>query len=126
MPSRPDNIQILRGYGVFTHTLRKGSVLAEKSLKLWYTQDQTTETTRIGFSVSRMLKNAAVRNRVKRCMREAVRLNKNTPFFALTPPLNIILMYTGPQAKKAGMIRCKDIEEQVVSVMKRLMVRVSS
>ena len=116
--------QVLRGHGAFTRILGMGTALREGSVKLWYAPSRSSDSPKIGFAVTRALGDAVARNRVKRCLREAVRLHHDR-FYQNTIPFDIVLMYVGSAVKRAGEIRCKDLERQVLSAFKRFMVRIS-
>ncbi len=69
-------------------TLRKGAVRAV------YLQKEETGTTQVGFSVSkRFFKKAVDRNRVKRVIREAYRLNQQMLTSREDVHLNIMFIY---------------------------------
>lgn len=71
--SRPDR---LRKAADFDRVYSRGKRLASSELKLIFASSPAG-TTRLGLSVSRRIGKAVVRNRVKRLLREAFRLNKH-------------------------------------------------
>ncbi|MEX1140095.1 MAG: ribonuclease P protein component [Bacteroidota bacterium] len=108
--------RILRGYRSFSDVIARGSFLTAGPIRLFYVNNAASTPTRAGFSVSRSTQKAAVRNRIKRCLREAVRHNK-----LLLPRerITLVFMYRGT-TQKASKISCKDLEKDVVSALNRL------
>ncbi|MEX2115332.1 MAG: ribonuclease P protein component [Bacteroidota bacterium] len=106
--------RILRGYKAFSDIIAKGNSLTAGSIRLFYSVDAASSPTRAGFSVSRSIRKAAVRNRVKRCLREAVRHNE-----PLLPSgkYTLVFMYRGEKADRASRVICKDLEKDVVAAL---------
>lgn len=67
--------EILRDKRDFNNVYSKGRSYANKNLVL-YVLDDERYNGKIGFAAGKKLGNAVVRNRVKRLLREAYRLNK--------------------------------------------------
>ncbi len=59
----------------FSLVFKKGKSFADVKLVLYYRRKNPTEPYRVGFSVGKKLGNAVLRNRIKRLLREVVRLN---------------------------------------------------
>jgi ribonuclease P protein component len=60
----------------FQRVFHQGQSFANRYLVLYYAKNRTHDTFRVGFSVSKKVGKAVVRNRVKRLLREAFRLQK--------------------------------------------------
>lgn len=72
--------EILRGYKVFSKIIRTGNVIKRGNLSFYYLVVNFDENLllKIGFAVSKKIKTAVNRNRIKRLLREYFRLNKET------------------------------------------------
>lgn len=64
----------LRRNGDFRYVFGRGSSVANRYYVLYVVKKTRTQTLRVGFSVSKKVGNAVVRNRVKRVLREVMRL----------------------------------------------------
>ena len=71
-----DNNERLRNNGDFRKVYNKGKSFANKYLVIFYMKNNS-EFNRVGFSISKKIGNAVVRNKVKRRMKESYRLNSN-------------------------------------------------
>ena len=69
--------EILRGKKDFNAVHNRGRSVANQALVLLVVHDERFNG-KVGFAASKKLGGAVVRNRVKRLMREAYRLNKNS------------------------------------------------
>ncbi|MBI2619110.1 MAG: ribonuclease P protein component [Ignavibacteriales bacterium] len=112
---------ILRGYKAFAEVLTHGKVITCGSLKLFYSPVDRSYPSRVGFSVSRTIRGAAQRNHVKRCLREAYRLNSKLLQSVVT--VDVILMYTGPAAQKPNHIDFHALEKDVIGGLQQLQKR---
>lgn len=59
----------------FSNVFRKGRSYADAKMVIYFKRKEPTEPFRVGFSVGKKLGKAVVRNRIKRVLREVVRLN---------------------------------------------------
>jgi ribonuclease P protein component len=109
--------QILRGRGAFAFILAKGKSVGSGSVKLFFAPATETTRPRIGFAVLRGIKNAAVRNRIKRCLREAFRLHQHQLPARFG---GIVLLYVGKTPRQSSEIDCTSVERDVRAVLERL------
>jgi ribonuclease P protein component len=85
--------EILRGYRAFSRVIGEGRSSAQSPVRLFVRSDPTLgNLLKVGFSVSRSIRSAVRRNRCRRLLREAFRLQRTD--FTLTG-CEIVLMYTG-------------------------------
>lgn len=72
--ARLPKVEILRGYRSFDRVFQKGSSIQKSHTILFFLQ---ANEKKIGFVVSKKVRKAVLRNRLKRKLREIYRLNKN-------------------------------------------------
>ena len=88
----------------------KGSSVTAFPLRLMYLQSSFKDGTNIKISVSvskRNFKKAVDRNRIKRLMREAYRLNKNSYFNNITKQYALMILYIGADKPKFKTLETK-------------------
>lgn len=59
----------------FSAVFKKGRSIADAKMVIYYRRKDPAEAFRVGYSVGKKLGKAVLRNRIKRVMREVVRLN---------------------------------------------------
>jgi len=70
--------EILRGYKVFSRVITTGKSIRRGNLSFYYIVGSLeSNKIELGFAVSKKVKNAVNRNRVKRLMKDYFRLNKS-------------------------------------------------
>ena len=112
--------EILRGHEAFREVLTKGRRLQGNHI-LSYLQRVNSEQNRavpvqVGFAVSRWVKSAAKRNRVRRLMREAYRLNKGKLIKRMREEnnyLKIVFLYRESKNTNMSKLKLKDIESDI-------------
>jgi ribonuclease P protein component len=77
MPPMQPVIGSLRGFGVFTRVITRGKRYEKSPIKAFICSSPSTTTSlRIGYTVTRKIRKAIHRNRLKRMMRAAFRTKK--------------------------------------------------
>lgn len=94
----------------FQRIYRQGKLLQDDLFRIFYCRSQDG-VPRLGLSVGKGLGKAVVRNRVKRAIREAFRLNKE-----LFAGFEIIVQPKPPAARLPG----KEIQERFLALARRL------
>ena len=89
----------------FRYTYRRGRSAGSRSLVLIYAKARPDDGVKIGFSVSRKLGGAVVRNRIKRRLREAV-----TPLIPeIRKGFKLIFIARGAAAEEPFINLCSDM-----------------
>lgn len=92
------SIETLRGFGAFTRVITYGKKYEEKPVKAFvYLSPSKKMLIRVGFAVSKGLRKATLRNRIKRLMRESFRINKQDLIKRLcsATTIEIVFLYNG-------------------------------
>ncbi len=95
----------------FARIRAEGRRLGGELLALSWLSGNMVEETKVGFITSRRLGNATVRNRARRLMREAYRLNKHK----LKQPVELILVARPALAGRT----CKEVEVELLALWRR-------
>ncbi len=112
---------ILRGRESFRHVFEHGSKIEGDFLRcLIATVSEPTagpgKEILVGFVVSRSIRRAVERNRLKRLMRESFRLNRNilgAPGNTPRKRLNLVFMYVPNKKKSTNNITYQEIEKDM-------------
>jgi ribonuclease P protein component len=126
MPPPQLSIETLRGFGVFTRVIARGKMYEKQPIKAFvYSCPSTKPLLCIGYAVTKKIRTAAKRNRIKRLMREAFRANK-TSFIEQTNPeaqTEIVFMFNGNKEIAPSMVRFESIVQALLglcSIMKKM------
>lgn len=109
--------EILRGRGAFREVLTRGRRLQGTHIFCYLlrveSEGKKTVPVQAGFAVGRSTKSAVKRNRVRRLMREAYRLNKDKVVQSLLGQercFRIVFLYKESTRKNVGELKLKDID----------------
>jgi ribonuclease P protein component len=109
--------EILRGRGAFKEVLTKGRRLQGTYIFCYLLRVNSERKKAVpiqaGFAVSRSVKSAVKRNRVRRLMREAYRLNKGKVMklvLGQERSFEIVFLYKENTGKNTGELKLKDID----------------
>jgi ribonuclease P protein component len=112
--------EILRGHGAFREVLTKGRRLRGTHIFCYLLRVNSDRKKAIsvqaGFAVSRNVKSAVKRNRVRRLMREAYRLNKGRVMeFALEQKrcFKIVFLYKEREVENIAELKMRDIDSDI-------------
>jgi ribonuclease P protein component len=94
----------------FRYTYKRGRSLKGKYLVIYFCENGQ-ENSKIGFSVSKKIGKAIIRNRIKRVLREICRINKNK----IVQGYNIIFV---ARSKIKG-IKYRLVEEEMLDLLKK-------
>ena len=112
-PTRP-SIEILSGFGTFTRVITRGKRYEKQPIKAFVLSSLSKRTSlHVGYTVTKKIRTAAHRNRLKRLMREAF-LAKKTDFIRQLSPgtlVEIVFMYNGNAESAPTMVRLSSITQ---------------
>ena len=116
MLSKEPSIEILKGFGTFTRVIARGKRYEKQPIKAFVLLSLSRKTSlHVGYTVTKKIRTAAHRNRIKRLMREAF-LTKKADF---TRKLNsgilaeIVFMYNGNNEIAPTMVRFSSITQSL-------------
>jgi len=102
----------LRTRSDFRRVLSKGLRIHTRHFIL-YVLSTTDETCRLGVTVSRKVGNAVVRNRIKRCVREAFRLELRSG----EQPYDLVVIAKNPKAGTAKQKTCTLVKKYTLNLV---------
>ena len=106
MPPMQPSIEILSGFGTFTRVITRGKRYEKQPIKAF-----VLSSLHVGYTVTKKIRTAAHRNRLKRLMREAF-LAKKTDFIRQLNSgtlVEIVFMYHGNTEIAPTMVRFSSI-----------------
>jgi ribonuclease P protein component len=120
--------EILRGEKNFSFVFQNGKKIEGKLLRCFYCTEITgsekiTSLCRIVFAVSKNVKRAVDRNRMKRLLRESYRRNKEILWNAQKPitfPRMIVLLYSQRVKKSGELPTFRQTEDDVRDILQKL------
>jgi ribonuclease P protein component len=95
----------------FQKVFQQGRSCANRHLVLYYRYNDEIDTYRVGFSVSKKVGNAVVRNRVKRLLREIVRLEGE----AIEDHIDFVVV----ARPSAADLTCEEMKKNLVHLLKK-------
>ncbi len=117
---------ILRGYRSFSTVISHGALLVERPVRFYYILEESSDPRlRIGFAVARGVKGAVHRNRIKRVLREAVRLHRQTLDADLRlqrRTLRAVALFTpsGPSSSPPNRVNLATVEAAIAQLLTRI------
>ena len=109
---------ILRGYGTFSEVIGKGQTHLASPLRMFVLADSgNSAKLHVGFATSRQIRSAASRNKLKRLMREAFRLEKG---LLDGYKGSIVFMFVGAADSENKRISMDEIRQRMIGLMKRV------
>jgi len=119
MPSSQPSIEILSGFGTFTRVITRGKRYEKQPIIAFVLSSLSKRTSlHVGYTVTKKIRTAAHRNRLKRLMREAF-FTKKTEFsrqISSGTLVEIVFMYNGNTEIAPNMLRFSSIA-QALSVL---------
>jgi len=114
--------EILRGYGSFRRVLTQGENFTSGSLRCSILiNNEEKNGISVGFAVTRNIKKAVLRNRIKRLLRETYRLNKHIIYEAMLKKkksVKIVFLYLRTIVGRPKVIMKSEIEPDFVDALK--------
>jgi len=98
LPLLQPSIKTLSGFGAFTRVITRGKKFDRKPIKAFvYSSPSKDGGLRVGFTVSKVIRNSTQRNLLKRLMKEAFRARKEEFFGHVRSGmlLEIVFIYNG-------------------------------
>ncbi|MFD1954662.1 ribonuclease P protein component [Paenibacillus thailandensis] len=101
----------LRNRSDFNRIYRSGKSFANGQFVVYWSKQKIADPFRLGVSASKKIGNAVVRNRMRRVVKEIVRLNAER----IVPNVDFILIVRKPAAD----MKTKELERSVLHVLKK-------
>jgi ribonuclease P protein component len=119
MPPTQSSIEILSGFGTFTRVITRGKRYEKQPIKAFVLSSLSKRTSlHVGYTVTKKIRTAAHRNRLKRLMREAF-LAKKTDFIRQLSSgtlIEIVFMYNGNTELTPTMVRFSSVTQALSAI----------
>ena len=119
MPPTQTSIESLSGFGTFTRVITRGKRHEKQSIKAFVFSSLSKRTSlHVGYAVSKKIRAAAHRNRLKRLMREAFLANKADFIKQLSSGtlIEIVFMYNGNTELTPTMVRFSSVTQALSAI----------
>jgi ribonuclease P protein component len=123
MPLSKKSIGKLSGFGAFTRVITRGIKYQKEPVKAFIISSYSAETSvNVGYAVSKRIGKAVQRNRIKRLMREAFRIYKDSLIDRINPGylVEIVFMYNGDSKNAPERARFESISQAFSILCSRL------
>jgi ribonuclease P protein component len=121
MPHTQPSVESLAGFGSFTRVITRGKKYEKKPIKAFvYASFEKKTSLSVGFAVSKGIRSAVHRNRVKRLMRQAFQASKMELINKISAGMliEIVFMYSGDSRLAPPMVQFGPINKAFLSLCK--------
>jgi ribonuclease P protein component len=119
MPPPQLSIETLRGFGAFTRVIARGKTYEKQPIKAFVYSCPAKKTLfYVGYAVTKKVRTAAKRNKMKRLMKEAFRANKASFINQINSgtQTEIVFMFNGSKEIAPTMVRFESIVQALSSI----------
>lgn len=112
-------IKTLCGYGAFTRVITRGKKYEKNPIKAFvYKSASEVTSMQIGFTVTKRIRKATQRNKIKRLMREAFRVQKKNYIRHIKPGflVEIVFIYNGDIEIAPRKVRFASIDQAFTTI----------
>lgn len=114
----------VRGFRSFSRILSGGAAAASGPIRCFLqAEERPPGSVSVGFAVSREVRGSVRRNRIRRLLREAYRLNKAVlvdSAYRKGLRLQLIILYSGPARAPVGWLSYKEVEKPVRDILHKI------